>query len=212
MEQSSKASERHMEIVAYSDAENLPFVRSTPLWQTLESMEAFQKIPQRPHFRPLLEGVKESAREGVAIGTMVMFSTVVDKTRGLKFEDPRSVIEDCLETLVELEDNGFDVNVIRERLTGLLVQKNRYDELEEQSVRAAQEIKEHHNVQGKSVGEEIEEIDKQLRELEERRRQVLLKKEKRNSEIGVMKTTMEKIEQEMRDVAEEFDRLAATPF
>ncbi|XP_071718718.1 DUF724 domain-containing protein 7-like isoform X2 [Rutidosis leptorrhynchoides] len=211
MEQSSKAREKRMEIVAFSDGETLPFVRSTPLWKTLESMEAFQKIPQKPHFRPLLEGVKKSAREGVTFGMMVTFSTMVDKTRGLKFDDPRSEIEDCLETLVELEDNGFDVNVIRERLLGLLEQKDKNDELEERSKRVGEKIEEHRKIQGENVDEEMEELHRQLRELEERRRRVLLKKDKRNSEICVMKTKAEKIEREMREVCVEFDRLAATP-
>nr|GFA30224.1 agenet-like domain-containing protein [Tanacetum cinerariifolium] len=96
-------------------------------------MEAFQKIPQNPHFRPLLEGVKESAREGLAIGTMATFSTVVDSINRLRFEDPRSTIEDCLETLVELESNGFNVEVIRDRLTCLLLLKVKQEELEDGS-------------------------------------------------------------------------------
>ncbi|XP_071699571.1 DUF724 domain-containing protein 7-like [Rutidosis leptorrhynchoides] len=212
-EQSSKSSEKRMEIVAcFNGEEPLPFAKSTLLWKTLESMEAFQKIPQQPHFRPLLKNVKESNQEGAAIGMMVMFSTVVDKTRGLKFDDPRGEIEDCLETLLELEDNGFNVNVIRERLKGLVGQKDTHDELAEESKRVVEKIEEHCKVLDESSDEEMEEIERQIRELEERKRQVLLKKEKRNLEIGVMKTTAEKIEREMREVNAEFDRLAATPF
>ncbi|KAJ9553712.1 hypothetical protein OSB04_017757 [Centaurea solstitialis] len=131
LEQSSKASERGLENVTCENAENLPFVRSTPLWETLESMEAFIKLPQKPHFRPLLEGVKESAREGLAIGSMVTFSSVVEKTCGLRFDDERSRIEDCLETLVELERHGFEVEVIRDRLTRLLLIKDKEEELED---------------------------------------------------------------------------------
>ncbi|KAK9055875.1 hypothetical protein SSX86_026962 [Deinandra increscens subsp. villosa] len=211
VEQPSKASVGSLEIVQRDmDSGNLPFVRTTSLWKTIESMEAFQKLPQKPHFRPLLEGVRQGAREGLAIGTMVTFSTVVDKTCGLRFDDPRSTIEDCLETLIELEDNGFDVEVIRERLIGLLLVKDKQKELEERSKGVLENIKEQ-DVQGKKIDEEIEEISRQMRELEERRKQVLLKKEKGISEIGLMKTVNEGIEQEIREVDAEFDGLAAAP-
>ncbi|CAH1416679.1 unnamed protein product [Lactuca virosa] len=103
--------------------DNLPFKISSPtLWKTIESMEVLHKIPQKPHFRAL-EGVKESEREGVAIGSMVTFSRVVDKTCALRFEDPRSAIEECLETVAELELHGFQVELVRDRLTQLLLIK-----------------------------------------------------------------------------------------
>ncbi|XP_024966664.1 DUF724 domain-containing protein 3-like isoform X1 [Cynara cardunculus var. scolymus] len=207
LEQSSKASERRLEIVTCENAIILPFVRSTPLWQTIESMEAFRMIPQKPHFRPLLEGVKESAREGLAIGSMVTFSSVVEKTCGLRFDDGRSGIEDCLETLVELESHGFEVEVIRDRLTGLLLIKDKEEELEERWKGVGEKIEEL-KLEEKRMDEEIGEIDREIKELEERRRHLLLKKERRDSEVGVMKAAME---QEMRQVGVEFDGLAAAP-
>nr|XP_043618682.1 DUF724 domain-containing protein 2-like isoform X2 [Erigeron canadensis] len=209
--QPSQVSERQLEIVTFDmDADNWPFVRTTPLWQTIESLEAFRRFPQKPHFRSLLEGVKPGAREGLAIGTMVTFSTVVDKTRGLRFEDPKSTIEDCLETLVELESYGFDVEVIRERLTGLLLVKDKQEELDERS--KGVEVKIEEMVQGNSAVEEIEEIDRQIRELEERRGQLLLEKENRNSEINDMQAAWEGIEEDMRKIGAEFDELASAPW
>lgn len=205
MEQSSS----QLQIVACDM--DLPFVRSTPLWKTIESMEVFQKIPQRPHFRPLWEDVKDYAREGLAIGKMVTFTNVVAKTCGLRFDDPISMIEDCLEILVELEPYGFEVEVVRERLTGLLSLKDKQTVLEEESKGAVEKVEEN-KIRGKKIEEEIDEFDRQLRELEDKRKQIMLKKEKKNSEIGVMKATVEKIEEEMKKIGAEFDRLAAAPF
>ncbi|KAI3693818.1 hypothetical protein L1987_76770 [Smallanthus sonchifolius] len=204
------ASEGTVEQSSKISSEDLPFVRTTSLWKAIESMEAFRMLPQKPHFRPLLEGVKQSAREGLAIGTMVTFSTIVDKTRGMRSDDPRSTIEDCLETLAELENNGFDVKVIRDRLTRLLLMKDKQEELVERSKCFFEKIEEH-NVQGKTDDEEIEAIDRQKRELEEKRKQLVLKKEKKKSEIDVMEALNEEIEQEMRGVGAEFDGLATAP-
>ncbi|KAJ0597709.1 putative Agenet-like domain-containing protein [Helianthus annuus] len=205
VEQSSKASE------GWLTSGNFPFIRSTTLWKTLESMDAFRMLPQKPHFRPLLEGVREGAQEGLAIGTMVTFSTMFDKTRSLRLDDPRSAIGDCLETLVELENNGFDVKALRERLTGLLLIKDKQEGLKEKSKGFVEKLEED-KTDGKRIEEEMEEINRQMRELEERRKQAMLKKEKRLSELRVMETVIDGIKQEIREVEAEFDELAAAPF
>ncbi|KAL8236176.1 hypothetical protein R6Q59_017257 [Mikania micrantha] len=212
VEQSLKAGEGGLQMIPSDmDSDNLLFVKTSPLWKTIESMEAFQMIPQNPHFRPLLEGVREGAREGLAIGTMVTFSTMVDKTCSLRFDDPRSTIEDCLETLVELENNGFDVEVVRERLTRLLLIKDKQEELENQSKGVVEKINDHY-IQGTNMDKEIEEIDGQMRELMERKKHVLLKKGKNRLEVDEMEAVNEVIRQEIRKVGAEFDGLAAASF
>lgn len=37
-----------------------PFMKSSPIWKTIESMEIFEVIPQNPHFLPL-ETVQKNA-------------------------------------------------------------------------------------------------------------------------------------------------------
>ncbi|PWA84097.1 Agenet-like domain-containing protein [Artemisia annua] len=206
----STTSERQLEIVACDIDADIPFVKTTPLWHTIESMEAFRKLPQNPHFRPLLKGVKESAREGMAIGTMVTFSTVVGRTYCLRVDGPRSAIGDCLETLVELESNGFDVEVIRDRLTRLLLLKDKQEELADRSKGVVEKIEEQ-KMQEKTINDEVDEIDRQIRQLEDTRRKVLQKKEKWTVENDAMKAAEEAIEQELREVAAKFDGLAAAP-
>ncbi|KAG6648040.1 hypothetical protein CIPAW_07G120400 [Carya illinoinensis] len=44
----------------------LPFVKSSPVWKAIESMEIFRIMPQNPHFLPL-DKCKEEYREGLAI-------------------------------------------------------------------------------------------------------------------------------------------------
>ncbi|XP_076945162.1 DUF724 domain-containing protein 6-like [Bidens hawaiensis] len=189
------------------DLGNLPFIRSMALWKTLESMEAFRKLPQKPHFRPLLDGVKEGAREGLAIAAMVNFATTVDQACSLKIDDPRSVIEDCLETLVELEDNGFAVEVLRQRLTSFLSIKEKHEKLVEQSEGIAEELEER-KIQDKIIEVEIEEMNRQIKELDELKTSALVKKEKIISELDAM----EGIKQVMKEIGAEFDNLTKAPY
>ncbi|XP_076905488.1 uncharacterized protein LOC143561241 isoform X2 [Bidens hawaiensis] len=189
------------------DLGNLPFIRSMALWKTLESMEAFRKLPQKPHFRPLLNGVKEGAREGLAIAAMVNFATTVDQACSLKIDDPRSVIEDCLETLVELEDNGFAVEVLRQRLTSFLSIKDKHEKLVEQSKGIAEELEER-KIQDKIIEAEIEEMNRQIKESEELKTSALVKKEKIISELGAM----EGIKQVIKEIDAEFDNLTKAPY
>ncbi|XP_047964472.1 DUF724 domain-containing protein 5-like [Salvia hispanica] len=97
--------------------QKLPFVKSNAIWKSMESME--ELLHQRPHFEPLL-AVKENEREGLAIGCTVTFMDVVEANRSLKFSDPKSVMEDLQETLLDLERYGFQVGAVRERVMKLL--------------------------------------------------------------------------------------------
>ncbi|XP_076896216.1 uncharacterized protein LOC143549111 [Bidens hawaiensis] len=193
--------------VGLLDLGNLPFIKSMALWKTPESMEAFRKLPQKPHFRPLLDGVKEGAREGLAIAAMVNFATTFDQAYSLKFDDPRRVIEDRLETLAELEDNGFAVEVLRQRLTTLLSMKDKHEKFVERSKGIAEELEER-NIQDKITEEEIEKMNRQIRELEEIKTLKLVKKEKIISELGAMEET----KQVIKEIGAEFDKLTKAPF
>ncbi|KVH94531.1 Protein of unknown function DUF724 [Cynara cardunculus var. scolymus] len=218
VEQSSDASKKQLEnleicpavangeMVA-DDGGNLSFVKSSPLWETLESMEVFRMIPQNPHFR-LLNSLKESAREGQAISQMVNFSKVVENTSQLRFDCPRNTIEECLEVLVELEIHGFDVKLIRDRLTGLLLIKDKQEELEARWKEVGDKI-ERVNVEGGRDDEEIELLDKKIRELLERRSQILAKKEKMGSEQGGLEVEIDGIKEGLNEIRYKFDGLAA---
>nr|KAJ0209329.1 hypothetical protein LSAT_V11C400166970 [Lactuca sativa] len=194
--------------------DNFPFKISSPtLWKTIESMEVLRKIPQKPHFGPL-EGVKESEREGVAIGSMVTFSRVVDKTCALQFEDPRSAIEECLETVAELELHGFQVELVRERLTQLLLIKEKQEEedLQQQRLKRITQKMEEAQMEGKRLDSEIDEIDTEIRDLEKRRRRLLSNKEKHDSRIGLIKAAGDRLHQHLTEVGLDFHCLAAAPF
>ncbi|CAL5433517.1 unnamed protein product [Camellia sinensis] len=187
--------------------QNLPFVKTFPLWETIESMDVFQSMPQNPHFRPL-ESCKESAREGLAIGCMVTFSSVVKKTTELQFDGPRSSIEDCLETLLDLEGHGFDVKMLRDRLTGLLLIKDKQEFLQDQSKELESRIMAHSHEKSK-IDEEIDEINKQIKELKEKRALAMSTMKIKDSEIVSLQSTMNDINEGIETIRLDFEELAA---
>ncbi|WOG83874.1 hypothetical protein DCAR_0103052 [Daucus carota subsp. sativus] len=192
-----------------NDDDSLPFVKSSSLWKSIESMEVFLQLPQRPHFQSLCSR-KESSREGLAIALMVNFAGVVEKTSTLKIDDPRSTIEDKLETLTELEKNGFDVKVVRDRLLRLLLIKDKQEELQANSKETTDKIKEINQDKIK-IDERIEEIDNQIRLLQEERALVLSTKGEKDSSIAALEVKSNELSSSIKNASLEFEALVAVP-
>ncbi|KAL2556480.1 Uncharacterized protein Fot_01219 [Forsythia ovata] len=208
-EQCIETSKKHNEIVVPSEQQSLPFVKNTMLWKTIESMEVFQRMPQNPHFQPL-ESFKESSREGLAIGFMVTFSSAVDKASRLHFNDPKSITDDILETLADLERHGFDVRAVRHRISGLASVKERQEQLIGQLGEINGQIVEH-NLEINKMDEEIGEINKQIRNLQERLSVAGSAKETKNREIVYLQSKQQEVKESIKNVECDFEGLAGAP-
>ncbi|KAL2540409.1 DUF724 domain-containing protein 6 [Abeliophyllum distichum] len=208
-EQCIETSKKHNEIVVPSEQQSLPFVKNTMLWKTIESMEVFQRMPQNPHFQPL-ESFKESSREGLAIGFMVTFSSVVDKASRLHFNDPKSITDDILETLADLERHGFDVRAVRDRITGLTLVKERQEQLMGQLGEINGQIVEH-NLEINKMDEEIGEINRQIRNLQEKLSVARSAKETKNREIVSLQSKQQEVKESIKNVECDFEGLAGAP-
>ncbi|CAI9774265.1 unnamed protein product [Fraxinus pennsylvanica] len=181
-----------------SEQHILPFEKNTIIWKTIESMEVFRRMPQNPHFQPL-ESYKESSREGLAVGFMVTFSSVVDKASRLQFNDPKSITDDILETLVDLERHGFDVLAVRDRIIGLGSVKERQEELMGQLEEINDQIFEH-NLEINKADEEIGEINKQIRNLQEKLAVAGSTKETKNCEVASLQSKLLEIKESINNV------------
>lgn len=106
-----------------STVKRIPFVKSSFLWKSIESMEIFDIMPQDPCFRQL-EELSEEIREGMAIGLMVTFANLASRVEKLCINDSYETFKERLEALVPLEENGFDVRLVRSRIEELLEIKN----------------------------------------------------------------------------------------
>ncbi|XP_010512617.1 PREDICTED: DUF724 domain-containing protein 7-like [Camelina sativa] len=181
----------------------LPFVKKSPLWKVLESMEVFEAVPQRPHFSPLLES-EEEFREGDAIGTMVKFTALLEKVKNLQVDDPISSIKRIDECFLKLEKHGFDVTTPRSRISKLV-------SIKESQTSALEELK--------AVEEKITENDNKRRKCEQdivelQRQEVLMKEAKvaLDKEIALMQSHAEVLDQQVQNVDQEFWAIVTAPW
>ncbi|XP_009758789.1 DUF724 domain-containing protein 3-like isoform X1 [Nicotiana sylvestris] len=179
-----------------TETQSLPFIKDSDVWSMFETMAIFQKFPQKPHFRPL-ELCKESKREGLAIGCMVTFSSIAEKTYRLHFDDSRSAIEEKLETLSDLEMHGFEVQPVRDQLTVLLSMKDKKEKLESQAADIGNQIIAH-NTDKEKIEREIEENNKQIAELQCKNSVAISKKEVMDREIDSLRSQLEDIQADLK--------------
>ncbi|KAK1356802.1 hypothetical protein POM88_050058 [Heracleum sosnowskyi] len=179
----------------------LPFAKSSSLWKSIESMQVFRLFPQNPHFKCLF-WKKESSREGEAIALMVNFVNAVEMMSTLRPDDPRNTLEDTLEFLHELEDNGFDVDVVRDRVEQLLLTKDKREELEAKAKEGTDQIEQ----------EKVEDLDNHIRLLREELALALSTKAQKDSIVAQLESAVNDINDRIRNVDLEFKALVAAPW
>ncbi|KAJ1694132.1 hypothetical protein LUZ63_010830 [Rhynchospora breviuscula] len=207
----------------------------TSLWTLLQTTnEVFGRIPQRPHFKKLeSECVSECVdkREGAAVGMMVTYAKLVDSIQGLSTHTELKVIEDKLECLDSLEENGFIVDPIRKRLHRLLEIKTNYSEFASQRVKLetelAREKQENKNLlasakfcedKSADISKSIAKLKEQLSIMEKQKKAVMEEKAgildlvaNRNHNILRIEDEIFVINRSEESASEEFGCVAAEP-
>ncbi|KAF5455429.1 hypothetical protein F2P56_025003 [Juglans regia] len=188
----------------------LPFVKSSPVWKAIESMEIFIIMPQNPHFLPLGK-CKEECREGLAIGNMVTFASLVEKISKLRLDDPRSTFDGYLESLLDLEKHGFDVTVVRGRINELLSIKDGQGRFLSESKDVECKML-HCNREKTEMAEEMANIIEQMAELQ--KKHALIKSELRNKkhEISRLQIRVDAINRDIQSGRLDFEKAAAAPW
>ncbi|KAK8639604.1 hypothetical protein V6N13_137977 [Hibiscus sabdariffa] len=186
--------------------QSLPFVKRSPVWRTIESMDVFRIVPQKPHFLPLAED-KEEFREGSAIGIMVTFASLFEKISMLHFDEPRDTFDSILESLSDLENHGFDVTRLRHRLNKLLSLKEEHNQHLGERQNAEMEIIENKKEISK-FNEEMEEIEKKITELQERHTSIKSEKETKNLKVGGLKLHVSVLNKLIQNASHDFKKIA----
>ena len=206
--------EKHVDVVETPKAKEttivLPFVKKSPCWKVLESMDIFKAMPQRPHFNTLLE-CEEESREGDAIGAMVKFSGLLEKVNNIQVDDSVTEINRIKECFLKLEEHGFDVTAPCSRIDKLLSVKERQTWALEELKVAERGITENDNKRRK-LEEDIEELPKKIVELQ--RQLALVKQEKvtKDKEIALMQSHAEILDQKVQNVEKEFRETVTSPW
>ncbi|KAK3020069.1 hypothetical protein RJ639_004069 [Escallonia herrerae] len=190
--------------------QSLPFLKCSPLWKAIESMEVYKKMPQMPHFSSFRE-CKDESREGLAISCMVTFATVVEKASNLQFSSPRTNIDSYLETLGQLEVHGFNVEAVRARLNEMLSNKDVGGQLKTES----KEVETHimaHTVEKADLEKQINRINEQMRQLKEKLVLATTSKEIKDAEIATLESKRDFLREGILSAQRHFERLAASPW
>ncbi|KAI3759924.1 hypothetical protein L1987_50311 [Smallanthus sonchifolius] len=186
-----------------------PFIKRSPIWATIESLELYQTPPQMPHFSPLKEK-KADYREGLAIAYMVTFGNLVQNLSGLQPNDPVDIINNSLETLCDLETHGFDVVPIRDRLTKLLSLKSTVCEHEDTHKKVEKEF-EKCNHERSLVEKEMDELEVKMKVLKEKSAQTAGMMKVKDDEIMRLQSNLHLVSNQISDLEVAFEQLAATP-
>eukprot|EP00257_Ricinus_communis_P025100 XP_025012514.1 DUF724 domain-containing protein 1-like [Ricinus communis] len=188
----------------------MPFLKSSLIWKNIESLEVFQVLPQKPHFSPLI-GHKEASREGMAMGHMLSFAVLIEKMSKLRVDDGREVFESYMEVLAELEMHGFEVKAIAERLEKLLSIKDRCKRLEDEAKKVHIGMAEGKNEKIK-LEEDIDKIEKRIRQLEEQRAMKVSMKMMKDSELITLQVNANAVNEDILNMEHEFENVAAAPW
>lgn len=195
----------------------LPFVKSSPVWKVLESDVGFNTMPQSPHFHPL-EQCSKVLREGMAIGHTVAFSNLADATCKLQLGDHRSDFENMFKDLVELEQHGFNGQLLRARLEQLLRLKDSFLQSEDKLVEAEGQILEqqcqndHLNAEIDTVDGDIALLQEKIALLQEKRASILKTRKKTEADVKRLQREVQMIKEASRDAEEDFKKAAAAPW
>ncbi|XP_056171044.1 DUF724 domain-containing protein 10-like isoform X1 [Syzygium oleosum] len=183
------------------------FVKTSPVWKMIESMEIFQTTPQNPHFIPL-RVCKEGYREGAAIGIMATFASLTDKISNLLFDDLRCHFDSCLETLCDMEKHGFEVTALRSHVNELLAIKEKQELLQDGLKDTELEIADKERKK-REISEQMQEIDKKMTELQAKYAVLKSEKEKKDVEIARLRMSLKGNNEQISSVRLKFEQLAA---
>ncbi|TXG48752.1 hypothetical protein EZV62_024627 [Acer yangbiense] len=200
----------------YKD-QNMRFLEDSPVLQFIQAMDIFQSIPQEPHFRPLA-ACEEVCREGLALGHMMTFVNVTKKISTLQASAPRNDFDSLLKFLSELELHGFNVEAVRSRLLVLQSLKDSQEQLNRKQEKIESEIIEQTHERSK-VKVELDEVIKDLKLLEDKKREVEEKKARlismnneNDSEIAKLKSGIGSLSEEIKKVDKEFKSVTGSPW
>lgn len=122
-----------------SAIQQLPIVKTSPLWAQLEALEIFRTTPQRPNLHQFQQHVPE-LHEGLALGLMISFASLAESINTLGVQDDNELLEQKMNCLAYLEASGFDVGDLRSRVEAVLHMKNSHAELADALKKLEEEI------------------------------------------------------------------------
>jgi septal ring factor EnvC (AmiA/AmiB activator) len=164
-------------------------------------------------------------RDGMAIGLMVTYANLIDSIKKLSFDDDVAAIEQKFACLETLDENGFNVDLIRTRLNRILQIKSDHArsvlmqaELEKELAKkesesmSIQRLIEKIRSDVAKLEEEISALTEQSRTLVAERDRILELTVGNGHEISRLKNELSIVSRLQGPAHEEFARALAEPF
>ncbi|XP_009362733.2 uncharacterized protein LOC103952782 isoform X2 [Pyrus x bretschneideri] len=193
--------------IEQQDSPDSPFVKSYPeIWQKVESMDAFRRYPQKPHFYPLVK-CGELSRESLAIAKMLTFASLVEKTSKLNIEVPDDFFDSSFQELGDLETFGFDVKGVRDRLNSLLEMKVQLGQLQDKSKEVEIQIAEQ-TQERKKHNEKISGVAKQIKDLQDQLVVLMSEDAAKGTEISRLQSEENAIAESILSTRRNFEKLS----
>ncbi|KAK3228638.1 hypothetical protein Dsin_000519 [Dipteronia sinensis] len=197
--------------------QNLQFLERSPVLKFVQSLEEFQLMPQKPHFRPLGD-CEVVCREGLAIKHMMTFVNVMKETSKIQVNTSRSIIDSLLKCLPELESHGFDVKDLQSRLLELQSMKAGLEQLETKWKDVKCEIRTR-TIEGTKIKAELDGAMKEIEVLEEKMKVAKEKKtrllsliEEIDSKIATLKLRDDLLDEDILKVQQNIASLTTSPW
>ncbi|WZZ63008.1 hypothetical protein YC2023_063115 [Brassica napus] len=180
---------------------DLPFTKKSPYWKICESSDDFKSVPQRPHFRPLVESMEDlDHREWFASGMTMAFYDLLKVVKGLKLDDSITTLNDLSVSFAKLEKHEehkcLEDSIEEEESASL--------KLEETTLELKGKISE--------LQRKISELQCKTSELEREDAVARKNKEAAEEKIADMKAHVGMISQEIEDVEAEFQKTISAPW
>ncbi|KAM1368269.1 hypothetical protein PS1_001619 [Malus domestica] len=193
--------------IEQQDGPDFPFVKSYPeIWEKVESMDAFRRYPQKPHFYPLVK-CGELSRESLAIAKMLTFASLVEKTSTVNIEVPDDFFDSSFQELGDLETFGFDVKAVRDRLNSLLEMKVQLGQLQDKSKEVEIQIAVQ-TQERKKHNEKISGVAKQIKDLQDQLVVLMSEDAAKGTEISRLQSEENAITESILSTRRNFEKLS----
>ncbi|KAK0595925.1 hypothetical protein LWI29_011104 [Acer saccharum] len=209
VEDSSTTEAAAVNNMPYENQNFIQSLESSPVLRFIQSLEEFQLMPQKPHFRPLDE-CEVVYREGLALKHMMTFVNVVKETSKLQVNASGSIMDSLLKCLPELESHGFDVKDVRSRLLEMqtMIKSREHLLTKLEKVKCDIKMRTH---EGTNINAELIDTIEEIKVLEVKKARLISMNEENDSEIAKLKSSDSSLNEHIQNVEHNFAILATFP-
>ncbi|KAJ1283921.1 hypothetical protein BS78_03G164200 [Paspalum vaginatum] len=199
--------------VPNSSAFSPVFSTTSLLLMSNHKMEVFNKLPQNPHFREACDCPPEF-REGRALGLMLSFANMAESIRNMRIQDGQQHYQEKMNSLLDLEGNGFDVRALKIRLDNLLRVRNHHIHLKSRKESLEKEIFEMKGVNC-ALERHLKFLDSIMwvaKKYQEMKTSVGIQKAANCSSISKLQVDLHQVEESLVSAEANFCSIAAAPW